>query len=131
MKFYKICFLVCLFCVSFHLYAKKYEYSGNCRFNGYMDDFEHCLDKDLAMYDKELNNLYRNILKKGPHVNLRKIEKIWIKFKDADCDYMASEVNEGMAYQVIYRACLINKTRDRIADLKRSFFYSEWFENKI
>ena len=127
MKFYKICFSVGLLCVSFHLHAKGYEYIGNCTFNGYMDEFEHCLDKELAIYDKELNNLYRSFFKRGPQKKLRKIEQLWIKFKEADCDYMAREVNEGLEFQVIYRACLINKTKARIADLKRSYFYSGWF----
>lgn len=128
MKFYKICFVVCLFSVTLQLFAINYEYSGQCRSDNITESFESCLDKELAMYDKELNELYSRFLKRGPHKDLKKIELLWIKYKEADCSYMAREVNGGLQYQFIRNACLINKTKSRIDDLKRSFFYSGWFE---
>jgi uncharacterized protein YecT (DUF1311 family) len=115
--------------MSVQLYAKKYEYSGYCASKNHINDFEHCLDKELAKYDKELNDLYRGFLKRSPHERLKKIEVMWINFKEADCDYMAREVQGGLEFQFIYKACLINKTKARIADLKRSFFYYGWFQD--
>ena len=128
MNFYRIVFLICLFFMTMHVQAKRYEYNGKCRFNGYMEDFEQCLNKELAMYDRELNNIYKSF---NPNKNLKKAEALWVKFKEADCDYMANEVNEGREFPVIEKACLINKTQARIVDLKRSFFYSEWFKKNI
>lgn len=83
----------------------------------------------LASYDKELNDLYRGFLKNSPHKELKKIEALWIRFKEADCDYIASEVHGGQYYDDVYKACLINKTKARIADLKRSFLYRGWFKD--
>lgn len=111
-----------------YLYANKYEYTGTCKFNGNMNIFEYCLDKELSNYDRELNNLYKDIYKKTSNKRLKNAELIWIKFKEADCTYIAYEVNEGSEFQSIQKACLINKTKARITDLKRSFFYSGWFK---
>ena len=129
MEFYRVSFLVMLFSVSFHSHAKKLEYNGPCASKAYMNHFENCLDKELAKYDKELNDLYRGFFKRSPHEKLKKIERLWIKFKEADCDYIASEVQGGYEFPFIYKACLINKTKARIADLKRPLRYYGWFQD--
>lgn len=131
MRFYNICFLLVFFSISQNLYAEKYEYIGDCKINNHMEDFEYCLDKELLVYDKELNKLYRNFNDKNTDKKFKKIQLMWIKFKEVDCDYIAREVHEGLYYQFIYKVCLINKTKSRISDLKRSLFYSGWFEKKI
>ncbi|CEG56040.1 lysozyme inhibitor LprI family protein [Legionella fallonii] len=128
MKVHKIYFLVGLFFISIQLNAQKYEYTGNCNANNYKEKFEDCLDKEVAMYDKELNILYNRLSKYSSYKQLRKTERLWIKFKEEDCDYIANEVNGGKFYQFIYDVCLINKTKARIDDLKRSYFYSGWFK---
>lgn len=124
-------FVVCFLSVSLCSYAKNYEYQGNCLFQGDPYVFEACLAKELSFYDSILNKLYKAQLKVGTKEELKlqkKAEQLWIKFRDADCEFMASVVNEGLEYQFISGACLINKTKARIADLKRSFFYSDWFK---
>lgn len=129
MKLYKIYFLIVSFLVSIDLNAENYEYKGPCTSSIYKSNFDKCLDEELALYDKELNKLYRNFFKNSSHEKLKKIEALWIKFKEADCDYMASEVHGGQYYDDIYKACLINKTKARIDDLKRSFLYRGWFKD--
>lgn len=110
------------------LYANNYEYDGNCRFKGMMDSFEKCLDDELHLYDKKLNKLYWKIYKKSPSSLLKKSEIEWVKFKETYCDYMGSIVNSGYFYPVVYKACLIKKTKARIDDLNSSVLYSKWFE---
>ena len=131
MKFYKIYFLVCIFLMINQLHAKKYEYNGPCVFKGYTKIFEQCLDQELMMYDEKLNDLYKSLFQQVPNKHLKKAELLWIKFKEADCEYMAYEVNEGKEFQSIYKACLINKTKTRIVDLKRSYFYHGWFKDEL
>lgn len=57
------------FFASTHIYAEKYEYNGYCTSKVHRDDFEECLDKERAMYDKELNelSLYGTIIIFQPH----------------------------------------------------------------
>ncbi len=126
MRFY-IFFLMGFFSLSLPLYAKKYEYSGDCTSSKNIQNLEDCLDKELALYDKELNILYKHLLEPSDD-HLKEVEKLWVKFKEADCKYMAYEVNEGKEFQFIEKVCLINKTKARIVDLKRSYFSSDWFD---
>lgn len=128
MKFYKTYFLVVFFSIATSLHAEKYQYNGNCKFIGNVENFKHCLDEELVLYDRELNDLYKSYFNNKPSKYLRKAETSWIKFKEDDCDYIAAEVNGGSYYDVIYKACLINKTKVRINDLKRSFFFFGWFK---
>ena len=98
MKYYKIYFLVVGFIFfTDNLYAKDYEYNGRCSAN--MTFFESCLDKEFNMYDKELNRIYKYFIKASPHENLKKAEALWVRFKEADCNYVAGEVNGGLEYQ--------------------------------
>ena len=127
MKIHNFFYLVSLVLLSTQLYAKEVEYTGKCKFNGYMEKFIDCLEKELASYDKELNELYVSTMKEFPSSTLRKSEKLWVKFKVADCGYIAAEVYSGREYQPIEKICLINKTKDRIADLKRSIYTKAWF----
>jgi len=128
MKLYKVLFLTAFFIQSTLLYANKFEYSGSCKLNADIYAFEDCLSKELAECDKQLNALYGKLFKKSHDGALIKSEALWIKFKEADCVFMASAVNEGKYFQSIEKACLINKTNARIADLKRSFLYSKWVD---
>ncbi|MDP3269774.1 MAG: lysozyme inhibitor LprI family protein [Legionella sp.] len=119
-------FFLLFMIISNNTYSKKLEYSGSCKFQGYMDRLITCLDKELENYDKELNLLYKKEFDRFRNNRLKNTELIWIKFREADCEYIAYEVNEGLQFPIIYKICMINKTKIRIADLKRSVFYIDW-----
>lgn len=129
MKFYRKTVVVLSLFFSAHLYANQLEYNGECASKAHIYDFEPCLDKELAKYDKELNEAYRAFFRGSPDEELKKIELLWVKFKEADCSYIANEVQGGYEFPFIYKACLINKTKARIADLKRPLFYYGWFQD--
>lgn len=122
--------LSCLYIAPFCLNANVYAYNGDCKLMGDMSVFEDCLNTELSKYDRELNIIYRGLLKGSNNKQLNKTEMLWIKFKEKDCEYMAREVDEGREYSVIRTVCLIDKTRTRIVDLKRSYFYSNWFQKR-
>ena len=128
MKFLSVSIFIIFCVISNYASSKQYEYDGNCKFNGSIYDFDDCLNTELAIYDKELNKVYNENYKLFGDKDYKKTELLWVKFKEADCSYMAKNVNEGTGYKSIYAACLINKTKARIADLKRSYFYSKWFD---
>ena len=65
--------------------------------------------------------MYKRLYSGGVGNKLKKAERVWVKFKEADCDSIASDVNLGKEYIYIYKACLVNKTKERIEDFKRSY----------
>lgn len=129
MKYSRQIILILALCIFAPLYANQLAYNGECGLKGHDDNIEICLDKELARYDKELNELYSAFFKRSPHEELKKVELLWVKFKEADCSYVAKEVHGGYYFPFIYKACLVNKTKDRISDLKRSLRYYGWFQD--
>lgn len=129
MNIFRMVVTIIFFSISAHLYAKNYEYSGNCKFYGDIEILESCLNREVSIYDQELNGLYNKLFKKNHDALLRKSELSWVQFKESDCAFMARTVNDGVYYQIVERACIIDKTKKRIKDLKRSFFMAEWFED--
>ena len=125
MKLKQIYLFGVLFCLNSCLMAQNYDYSGKCKFEYYMLNFEKCLTEELIKYDKQLNDEYKKL---APNKDLRAVESLWVKFKEADCDYIATKVNEGKYYDRINKACLVNLTKERIAHLQRSFFFFGWFD---
>ena len=127
-KMKKIKMITILFvCFTFsNSFSETNEYNGKCGLAISMDEFIKCLDNELQLYDKKLNSIYRDLMKSN-NKTLKISEINWVKFKETDCDFIASTVNEGLYYIPVYKVCLINKTKSRIIDLQRSFFYSDWF----
>lgn len=54
----------------------------------------------------------------GQESALRAAERAWIAYRDADCRYAAQEEVGSRIYASVVRACLIDRTNDRIAVLQ-------------
>lgn len=76
-----------------------------------------CLKQDLQSEDQELNRIYKS---KTNSIQLKTAERLWIRFKDAECTSVASKGNESTSqkYTDRFNACLIARTKERINDLK-------------
>ena len=63
-----------------------------------------CLSDAAAKWDKRLNEAYRETLKEGPkeqQAQLRKAQRFWVQFRDANCDYYG--LSEGSIAHVLGR----------------------------
>lgn len=112
------------FVMNIHAAVIEYQYDGKCRNFKHVDLFEQCLDKELAFYDGKLNGLYLSFPRNAP---LENAELSWIKFKETDCRFMAQSSKDPVYSRLIYKACVIDKTKNRINDLKKINAYIEWF----
>lgn len=72
----------------------------------------------MQQYKKEGAEFYGQILSKD--IFLKKSQQVWIKFRDASCDYETYESQTGTGYQSIYAQCLLDKTNERIRYLKEN-----------
>lgn len=127
MKFYKVYWIIISLIIVFPLHSDQYGYEGHCISEPF-NNLKKCLDKELAESDKKLNKVYNYSFKDFPHKNLIKVQLMWIKYRDADCDFIAEQVDEVSKSSYVYTACLIKKNKIRIAELKRTLFYGKWFE---
>lgn len=85
-----------------------------------------CLGGIFSEKDNELNSVYRKLrstLTDDERVMLKKAQVLWLSFRDANCDFEASSVNGGEAYQAVYIDCQSKLTERRIAELKKSSFW--------
>ncbi len=80
-----------------------------------------CAEDEFERTDKVLNKVYQDTMKglddHGRDL-LKKSERAWIAFRDAECTYQ-NEANEGGSiYPLVYAGCQTTLTKDRIKQLK-------------
>jgi len=88
---------------------------------------EQCLFKVEKSVDAELNRLYRKVVKDwGPKdaAILRKAERFWIEYRDANCEAETATYEGGSIAPSISGSCRIRLTRQRIEEIKSIYFQS-------
>ncbi len=90
----------------------------------YQIEINMCAAKRYETIDKELNVLYQKAVKKIQKENslrlegFRNTQRMWIKFRDVNCEYARSEYEGGSMSHYIYSSCMSNLTKQRIENIK-------------
>lgn len=77
--------------------------------------------KSYEEADAELNKVYKELvalLDSKEKALLVKAQREWIKFRDADCVFVANDFEGGSMQPLIYSTCLESNTKQRTAQLK-------------
>ncbi|WP_275783771.1 lysozyme inhibitor LprI family protein [Pararhizobium gei] len=82
-----------------------------------------CAGDALKKSDRLLNDLYKQIearLKDDADTKKRLVgaQKAWLGFRDAECAFSSSAVDQGTVYPMIYAMCLDGLTQLRVKDLQ-------------
>ena len=94
----------------------------NCNNAMAQNDMNICADKDYRKADAALNLTYKDTLKgQDAHSTdlLRKAQRAWIAFRDAECVYQNVENEGGSIYPMVYSGCLTRLTKIRIQQLRQ------------
>ena len=80
-----------------------------------------CLAEATAKWDKRLNEAYREALNdketpKEQREQLRKAQRLWLQFRDANCEYYA--LGEGSISRLNAGSCLFDMTKARAKELE-------------
>ena len=83
----------------------------------------YCADEEYKKVDKELNQIYQEILKhildKQEQVNLlKKSQNLWIKYQEAECEFQSFGVYGGSVYPMILLMCFTKKNEERIKEFE-------------
>jgi len=81
----------------------------------------NCFASALTRVDDELNRLYRWVLTvvDGDHLlKLKTAQRLWVQFRDANCDAEHELCAEGSAAPIVKLSCLEAMTRHRTEELK-------------
>lgn len=76
------------------------------------------------MADEQLNNLYarvREVLSADEQRDLRIAQRLWLKFRKANCEAERNLYAGGSAAPMVYAACVDADTRQRTSELKTMY----------
>ena len=87
-------------------------------------DLVNCSSKKLAEADASLNKTYRELIAKlGDkkwELKLRTAQQTWIKYRDANCDFVMELSGGGSASTFEYNFCLADMTTARTKELRET-----------
>lgn len=69
--------------------------------------------RNYQQADRELNQVYQQIVSRGTWPELRNAQLAWIAFRDANCEF------EGYGSSANNNLCLIRMTEERTQELER------------
>lgn len=86
---------------------------------GVTSEMLSCISEETRKQDVQLNQKYKAAMKATPKMRqpkLQEAQRAWIKFRDADCGFLA-DPNGGTAAAVDSASCLLTATAERAKSL--------------
>ena len=87
-----------------------------------IDKMVECAEADYAAADQRLNSAYaatRQALDAGDGARLLlDAQRLWLKFRDADCRVVAGHAHGGLLSRFLWYSCLADLTRARTTELE-------------
>jgi uncharacterized protein YecT (DUF1311 family) len=115
---------VCLF-VTHYAYAQHTNASDSpCQASASNAEITSCFISASKTADERLNKVYgriREVLSADEQRDLRAAQRLWLKFRDANCQAERNLYAGGSAAPMIYAACMEADTRQRTSDLKAMY----------
>ena len=84
-------------------------------------DMNICWGNQYKAADAQLNKTYQQLaalLEADEKASLKNAENAWIKYRDANCDFVADQYKGGTIRPMIYAMCLADVTNNRTTELK-------------
>ncbi len=84
-------------------------------------DMNICWGKEYKAADATLNQVYRQLVSKlddDEKAQLKEVESAWLKYRDANCAFVADQYKGGTIRPMIDAMCLADMTKNRIAELR-------------
>lgn len=82
----------------------------------------HCIKTETTQQDARLNKAYKGLMGKlddAQKKRLRGVQRNWISYRDANCQFHGSAYAGGTLAGVAAGTCLMDMTRERAAELER------------
>lgn len=79
-----------------------------------------CIGDENKRQDDELNKAYKNVMKELTPIRqkeLKEAQRLWIKYRDANCNFYA-DPDGGTLARVVSADCFMNATAQRARELK-------------
>ena len=80
-----------------------------------------CWGKEYKAADAALNQVYGQLMRKldeAEKTQLKQVEAAWLKYRDANCEFVADQYKGGSIRPMIAAMCLAETTRNRTVELR-------------
>jgi len=80
-----------------------------------------CWGKEYKAADAQLNKTYQDFMSKldeSEKIQLKSAQFAWLKYRDANCDFVADQYKGGTMRPMIAAICLADVTNARVNELK-------------
>jgi uncharacterized protein YecT (DUF1311 family) len=87
-------------------------------------EMTNCMDGEVKKADAELNRVYQAALRKHRPENavkLRKTQRAWIAFRDAQCEAEGSIYEGGTIQPIVEAHCRVKLAQERTKDLLAAY----------
>jgi uncharacterized protein YecT (DUF1311 family) len=87
-------------------------------------EMTQCANRKYRTADATLNKVYAqlvSILNDEEKAQLKEVQDIWIKYRDANCNFVADQFRGGTMRPTVLGFCLAEVTEQRTADLRIQF----------
>ncbi len=84
-------------------------------------DMNDCWGREYKAADATLNQVYRQLISKlddEEKAQLKEVESAGLKYRDANCGFVADEYKGGTIRPMAYAICLADMTKNRTAELR-------------
>ena len=84
-------------------------------------DMNICWGKEYKAADATLNQVYGQLMRKleeADKAQLKQVETAWLKYRDANCEFVADQYKGGTIRPMIEAMCLADTTRNRTTELR-------------
>ena len=116
--------MIAICCGTFAQQQRKQDPCERAEQTGVTIDLVNCSSKKLAEADAALNKTYRELVAKlGDkkwELKLRTAQQTWIKYRDANCDFVMELSGGGSASTFEYNFCLADMTTARTKELRET-----------
>jgi uncharacterized protein YecT (DUF1311 family) len=119
MKTCLIFFLVLIFAPN--TFGQKTQNPPPCAEANSQAEMNICAGKEYKAADAALNKTYQQLsgmLNEEEKAQLKAAQLAWIKYRDANCDFVADQFKGGSMRPMILGLCLADVTRNRTTELK-------------
>jgi uncharacterized protein YecT (DUF1311 family) len=115
-----ISLLVALFVMSISVPGQKQK-PKPCEDAQTQADMNICWGNEYKKADARLNQTYQQLvamLDDDEKAQLKNVENAWIKYRDANCEFVADQYKGGSIRPMIAAICLADVTNNRTTELK-------------
>jgi len=120
MKFFVV-LLIALAVTSINVSGQKQKKSEPCAEAQTQADMNICWGNQYKAADATLNQVYRQLMGKlddEEKNQLKAVESAWLKYRDANCEFVGDQYKGGTMRPMIEAICLADVTKNRTTELR-------------